>query len=527
MSAGHKSKKVDRKLPSLILTIFSIALFFPPLNAASGTGLLRLALTSIAVGMLLILLILQKRIQYALTKPLLILSIYPLYLCLHAILEGNVSTAIWGTADRNLGVITSFVCLGFYVLGFLIRVENKGSFIWIISALEIGQFIIFSTKYFGLVDNSSLGSFYNSNPTSLLFGLTTIVLLVNFFESKPLNFGHSIQVFILLAISVGVLVWIGSAQGYIGFFGSLILYSLKFSNKLSKNLARIQIFLILLGYTVFISYVLGSKMPSISRANGNSFYERLEIYKTSMRIIGENLLFGIGIDEFNLGYYKYNYTSNLKLVDNAHSILLQITTTVGIVGLAIAGFVLIRTILLSLPNAGAKNSHLVAGMHFYLISGCFAIQVPGIEFLLFFILGFGLTTEVKTEKCNQVKKPVAGMIVVSALLTVALSGKAFFSYTEFSRAVALPISSPLESVKILSKESDSVMDISLLFRAGERAIAMKDKKLGLEILQSMITRWPTDQRTVAYALTLGNFFSDQAIVSLGKQLDIAAHTQGD
>ena len=527
MSAGHKNKKADRKLPSLIITIFCIALFFPPLNSASGFGLLRITLTSAVVGMLLILLTFQKRIQYSVTKPLLILSIYPLYLCLHAILEENVSTAIWGTADRNLGVITSFVCLGFYVLGFLIRVENRGSFIWIISALEIGQFIIFSTKYFGLVDNSSLGSFYNSNPTSLLFGLTTIILLVNFFESKPLNFSHSIQAFILFAISVGVLVWIGSVQGYIGFFGSLILYSLKFSHKLSNHLARIQISLILLGYTIFIAYVLGSKTPNISQANGNSFYERLEIYKTSMRIIAENLLFGIGIDKFNLGYYKYNYTGNLKLVDNAHSILLQITATVGVVGLAIAGFVLIRTILQSSLATCAQNSHLVAGIHFYLIAGCFAIQVPGIEFLLFFILGFGLLVEAKKEHSKQVRKPLAGIIVVSALLTVVISCKAFFSYTEFSSAVALPISSPLEGAKALNEASDSALDIGLLFRAGERAIAMKDKKLGLEILQSMITRWPTDQRTVAYALTLGNFFSDQVIVTLGQELDIAAQKQGE
>lgn len=524
MSAGHKNKIADRTLPSLILVTLSSALFFPALNPASGFSLFRLTSTSIVLGLVLIFLTFQNRIQKSIAKALLIISIYPFYLSLHAILEGNFSKALLGNADRNLGVVTSLVCLGFFILGQSLFSKSKGSFIQIIIGLEIIQLIIFATKYFGLASDGRLGSFYNSNPTSILFGLTSIIILINFWESKRANSRHIINTLILFLISACILIWIGSVQANVGFLGSIFLYCLKFIYKQRNELARIQQAAILLGYTTFIGLVLGLKSPNPVQTNSNSFYERLEIYKTSIKIIRENPLFGIGIDNFNLGYYKYNYTSNLKLVDNAHSIPLQIAGTVGIIGLLIWGFTLLKMTYAASVNGNPKDSYLLAGIHFYLISGYFAIQVPGIEFLLFFILGYTYKTNISSRNSASVGKPFVVIIAMATILLVAVSTKIFLKHLEFSRAVTLPLYSS-ESLKILGEETDYLLDIGLLFRAGQRAIALKDKSLGLHILQEMMTKWPLDQRTIAYALILGETFSDEKITRLGEQLNVKAKEQ--
>jgi hypothetical protein len=281
-----------------------------------------------------------------------------------------------------------------------------------------------------------------------------------------------------------------------------------------------------MGYTAFIGFVLRLKSPTPIQANGNSFYERLEIYKTSIKIIRENPLFGIGVDNFNLGYYKYNYTSNLKLVDNAHSIPLQIAGTVGIIGLLIWGFILLKMTYTASVNTDFKDSHLLAGIHFYLISGCFAIQVPGIEFLLFFILGYTYKANISSRNFASRGKPLAVIIAVTAMLSVAVSSKVFLTHLQFSRAITLPLYSSVKDLQVLEGDADYLFDIGLLFRAGQRAIALKDKSLGLHILQEMMTKWPLDQRTVAYALILGATFSDEKITRLGEQLNAKAKAQG-
>jgi len=525
MSVGHKSKIADQTLPSLILITFSSALFFPTLNPASGFSLFRLTSTAIVLGLVLIFLTFQNRIQKSVVKPLLMLSIYPLYLSAHTIVEGTFSIALLGTADRNLGVFTSLVCLGFFIFGQSVFSKSKGSFIQIIIGLEIIQLIVFATKYFGLASDGRLGSFYNSNPTSILFGLTSIIIIINFWESKRANSRHIINTLILFLISACILIWIGSVQAYVGFLGSFFLYCLKFIYKQRNELARIQLAAILMGYTAFIGFFLRSKPPTPIQANGNSFYERLEIYKTSIKIIRENPLFGIGVDNFNLGYYKYNYTSNLKLVDNAHSIPLQIAGTVGIIGLLIWGFILLKMTYTASVNTDFKDSHLLAGIHFYLISGCFAIQVPGIEFLLFFILGYTYKANISSRNFASRGKPLAVIIAVTAILSVAVSSKAFLTHLQFSRAITLPLYSSVKDLQVLEGDADYLFDIGLLFRAGQRAIALKDKSLGLHILQEMMTKWPLDQRTVAYALILGATFSDEKITRLGEQLNAKAKAQ--
>jgi len=280
-----------------------------------------------------------------------------------------------------------------------------------------------------------------------------------------------------------------------------------------------------MGYTAFIGFVLRLKSPTPIQANGNSFYERLEIYKTSIKIIRENPLFGFGVDNFNLGYYKYNYTSNLKLVDNAHSIPLQIAGTVGIIGLLIWGFILLKMTYTASVNGDSKDSYLLAGIHFYLISGCFAIQVPGIEFLLFFILGYTYKTNISSKNFASRGKPLVVIMSVTAILSVAVSSKVFLTHLEFSRAITLPLYSSAKDLQVLEGDADYLFDIGLLFRAGQRAIALRDKSLGLHILQEMMTKWPQDQRTVAYALILGEAFSDEKITRLGEQLNVKAKAQ--
>jgi hypothetical protein len=117
------------------------------------------------------------------------------------------------------------------------------------------------------------------------------------------------------------------------------------------------------------------------------------------------------------------------------------------------------------------------------------------------------------------------IIAVTAILSVAVSSKVFLTHLQFSRAITQPLYSSVKVPQVLEVDADYLFDIGLLFRAGQRAIALKDKSLGLHILQEMMTKWPLDQRTVAYALILGATFSDEKITRLGEQLNVKAKAQ--
>ena len=84
---------------------------------------------------------------------------------------------------------------------------------------------------------------------------------------------------------------------------------------------------------LFTFIVLLKDIPRKGIVNSDSFYERLEIYRTAISGITQSGFFGVGIDQFNEFYYRYNLSDNLKLVDNAHSLPLQIMSTAGFIGL--------------------------------------------------------------------------------------------------------------------------------------------------------------------------------------------------
>lgn len=103
-------------------------------------------------------------------------------------------------------------------------------------------------------------------------------------------------------------------------------------------------------FIVFIVLFLSDKLLGVNRTDisravqDNSLCYRLEIWKTSLRIIKDNFIFGIGFGTF----FKYTplYSSIVvKYIEHCHNIYLQIMLDTGIVGFTIFIVMLVKTLI--------------------------------------------------------------------------------------------------------------------------------------------------------------------------------------
>jgi len=275
---------------------------------------------------------------------------------------------------------------------------------------------------------------------------------------------------------------------------------------------------------IFFVFIGVSKSPTRQESGQDSFNERLDIYKTSIRVISDNILFGLGVDQFNLGYYQLNQNGNLKLVDNAHSIPLQLFSTIGIFGLLIFYTLFYVVIKQSYSMSNSTMSPIRNSIFFYLISGFFAIQTPSIEGIVFLMLGYLINKDQIRMKGkfrdNSVRISLGSMALVSALSLSYF----FFPHLQISQALGGNSKNLSQSNLLIRQNIEKVYDLGLLLNAGQYSIAIGDKPLGLVVLKRMMNVSNLDQRTIALTLLIARKYDDNNLEKIGTQLNDLARS---
>jgi hypothetical protein len=259
----------------------------------------------------------------------------------------------------------------------------------------------------------------------------------------------------------------------------------------------------------------------------NSFYERLEIYKTSILGVRENPFFGGGIDRFNEGYFSLNLSENLKLVDNAHSIPLQLLATTGLFGFIAWLILFLRVIKIPIYKNSPIPTALYFGVLGYLITGLFGIQVPGIEFIVYLMLG-GISALVPMARHEGVSAKARKVQTGILALVLVFSSLQFFTYlSQVNKLDKIAYSKANfdKGKQDFFKVTQEISDIGLLLNAGQLSIRLGDREFSSLVLKQMINLNSLDQRTIAFALELAIEWDSAELQKIGNDLNLNARNK--
>ena len=451
-------------------------------------------------------------------------AIFPTYLLLLSVFNSTEILSLTGQTERHLGAVTYLTCYLFYFVGALLKLNRSGALIrilMIVSCLEIFQFIF---NYFEKLDITKVGVFGNNNAESFFFCVMLVAISIYLIEKLNIKAVKIAFPILIVFISFLLLIFIGSLQGPVGYIVTISLYFLYKTSNQNLNFPRLIGFFMSAALIALTVVVLLKDIPSKRVVDSVSFYERLEIYKTAISGITQSGFFGVGVDQFNELYYRYNLSENLKLVDNAHSIPLQLMTTVGFFGLLSWSAIFISALRKSPQNLDPESKAMYFSILAYSITGLVAIQVTGMEFIVFLMLGGIMANGAKLTNIRT--SAIAKWVQVCALtLTLIISFLQFHSYTK----VTSLLSQIMRSDESYNKNSEeflvelnTIYDLGVLLNAGRQSITKQDKRFGLLVMERMLDVNPLDQRSIALTLELAIMWNDPKLLDLGNSLNVKA-----
>lgn len=172
-------------------------------------------------------------------------------------------------------------------------------------------------------------------------------------------------------------------------------------------LYRKRVIYILYSLIFFISLIVVNGNTGIERINlskslhDHSLQYRLEIYKSTFRIIKEHFLFGTGLN--TMKHYISQYSEEISSpVYHAHNIILNILSETGFIGLMIFGIILINLIksiyyIYKLENKIYKDIVIssVLGLLSIFIHGLIDAAIFAPQFLFFVVFIYSLVNNIR------------------------------------------------------------------------------------------------------------------------------------
>jgi len=456
------------------------------------------------------------------------------YLLFRAAISGSLWQGFVGTSDRNLGILTYLVFFLFTWIGFQLTESAKSkTFVHLLTLVGIAEASIIIYQYSVSDGNAAItGTFNNSNPVSFLLGIIASSLFAFLvYEKKRLRAEYFALVFSQLWILIA-LYFSGSQQGLLVFaLISVVLVITKFIRVLRVNFAKTLFPTFLLALTFFISAVFYLPIKDNSQIAYNAFFERLEIYKSALKLAFQYPFFGVGVDSFHEKYGQATLTTLMQLVDNAHSVPLHILSTLGFIGFAL--WLTVVFFIFSNGKSGvneeqAELKFFQIGFFSYLLIGLVGIEHPVIGAISWLMAGalikisLGHAVEQKLEKPQldsmemQKRSFLAGSV---ALVSISL-------YLLPQQMVVGNALTDLSEGKLTSSEYDSVIAENLnrlwnpaqLLISGEAYIAIDQQVNALVIANVMLEKYPEDQRTSALLFAIAKKWDDEKAKKLAEEV---------
>ena len=278
-----------------------------------------------------------KPIDFRKNTPIVFLFIGILicYIFSWQINEQSYTNFLFGAYGRNLGVLA---LIGLYLLTlesadhYSVHSKDliKSFYILLGLAIAYGFIQILKLDPIKWEKGSGYGSTLgNPNFSSALLGILSIIPLVYFFKVKSyIRYVH----LTISALTLIVIFFSGSSQGFILFFVNFLLYIL-FTNKINAKIRKIKKLIIILPTLIFSSVVifLGIAQFSFMAKLINSSLQvtqRLEHWKLGYNIWKDHPIFGVGLD--NMQKYGGEYRSldmtrwgQYTLPDRSHNVLID------------------------------------------------------------------------------------------------------------------------------------------------------------------------------------------------------------
>ena len=366
-----------------------------------------------------------------------------IYLFLRGIASPNLDHALMGEPSRNLGLLTSILFFLFFYAGRLIGHSGKSQILlygFIGIALVEATIVIYQSKFAPLIfegipkaaiQSPVVGTFYNANPLSFFLGIFASALFVYTINLESKKTGIF---FLLVAIEIVVLyalVLSDSSQGLIVAVLIILVFSFKkFIPLLNRYFSRIQTLLYGIALFIFISFVLLVPLSDPSRIATNPHLERLEIYKSAVKIFLARPLAGVGIDSFSSDYGKYTVTTLMQLVDNAHSIPLHLLSTQGVLGFLLYGGFITWIFNRKFPagtTSKAEWGFWQSGFFAYAIIGIIGIEYPAIGAMAFLSAGIITSLSDKVDVTSSVNSKSQSLFKSSRFFVLIMSVFTLFS----------------------------------------------------------------------------------------------------
>ena len=449
---------------------------------------------------------------------------------------------ILGTADRNLGGITVSLGVLFFLVGRSLSRKLTKLVLFVILLNSILQVFIVAYQKFLQPDTLILntvdqfqsppvvGTFYNANPLSFFLGIVASGLSGLLIQSR-LKKREMVLASIALIILCFGLVLSSSAQGFIGLCVTTAAFLVgRFVRRLRQKFSAFMTWLYGLGLAIFFLTIAFISVSPRLNVSGSAYLERLEIYKTALQITVQHLFFGVGTDRFASEYGKFTLLSELKLVDNAHSVPLQIVSTQGLLGLLFFFSFVFWILRLRVSESSISNSYWFfwqASFFSFAVIGIIGIEHPVITSIGF--LSAGVLSSVsqehglKQKKENyKVKSKFAHSL--SLLISVVLLFVTFHFVNGELRAgnVISQLSQRNISVEefdiVFRQEHEKIYNARVLLNAGEAYIAIGNQVGALRVANTMLYRFPDDQRTSALFFSIAKTWGDEKAYEIAIRL---------
>jgi hypothetical protein len=300
---------------------------------------------------------------------------------------------------------------------------------------------------------------------------------------------------------------------------------------LRENFAKLLFPTFVIALITFSTAVFALPIKDNSQIAANAFLERLEIYKSALKITIQYPFFGVGVDSFHEKYGQVTLTTLMQLADNAHSVPLHLLSTLGFIGLAI--WLAVIFLVFSNGKSGvneeqAEFKFFQVGFFSYLLVGIVGIEHPVIGAISWLMAGVLIRlasshlVEKKSEKPNLVpikwekRGILAGSVALVSISLYLLSpqivvGKALTDFSE--RKLTNP-----EYDIVIAENLNRIWNPALLLTSGEAYIAIDQQVNALVIANVMLKKYPNDQRTSILLFAIGSKWNDDKAQKLAEEV---------
>jgi hypothetical protein len=237
------------------------------------------------------------------------------------------------------------------------------------------------------------------------------------------------------------------------------------------------------------------------------------------------------VDSFHERYGQVTLTSLMQLVDNAHSVPLQILSTLGFFGFTLwltIVFLVFKNAKSGVNEEKAEFKFFQIGFFSYLLIGIVGIEHPVIGAISWLMAGALIKLSLSQGVESKVDKPDLGAIKLEkrtilagsvGLIAISLYllpqqlvlGKALTDFSERNLTIS-------EYDAVIAENLNRMWSPALLLTSGEAYIAIDQQVNALIIANVMLTKYPNDQRTSILLFAIANKWNDAKAQRLAEQV---------